>query len=197
VLKKSAIVLGSGVATEVMIPATVVSPLPADDGTSSSEVWGMESVLDVVPSWNEPDDGVLNVATTLDWLLPVTVPLRTPEIVTVPGLVSGLLLSVCGKNVMLNGVSVYVVGCELGASGATWKNPSGTFEVVSTLADVIGTKLITFAPDTPSAAVIAPAVLYPRIESALVLVEALMKSPRAMTANRSPVHPCVMRIFSS
>jgi len=130
VLKKSAIVLGSGVATEVMTPATVVSPLPAEEGTSSKELWGMLSVLDVVPSWNEPEDGVSNVATTLDWLLPVTVPLRTPEIVTVPGLTSGEPLIVCGKNVMVNGVSLYVVGGELGASGATWKNPSGTFEVV-------------------------------------------------------------------
>ena len=65
---------------------------------------------------------------------------------------------------------------------------------------MIGTKLITFAPVTPSlgsVASIAPAVPYPRIESALALVEALAKSPRAMTAVRSPVHPCVMRIFSS
>ena len=103
-LRNSAIVLGSGVATAVMMPSTVVSPCRPTRGPGASDVWGMISVLDVLPSWKEPDDGVLNVATTLDWLPPVITPFRTPVIVTVPGLISVVPLSVPGRNVMLNGV---------------------------------------------------------------------------------------------
>ncbi len=59
VLKKSAIVLGSGTGdswvppTVVMTPSTVVMP-PADEGTSSFWLSRMLSVLDAPASSNEP-----------------------------------------------------------------------------------------------------------------------------------------------
>ena len=96
VLRNSAIVLGSGAGVSLMgtpvvviSPSTVVSPLPADEGTSSWLPCGMLSVLvtRLLPSmtWNEPLVSGLNVATTLEWLLPVTVPFKTPVIVTAAG----------------------------------------------------------------------------------------------------------------
>ena len=101
---------------------------------------------------------------------------------------------------MLNGVLSYVVDWPA-ACPVTWKYPSEMFELASTEALVIGTKLIIFEPVTPSLGRrgidrSGRAIRQNRIGSC-VLAEAQAKSPRAMTAVRSPVHPCVMRIISS
>jgi hypothetical protein len=117
VLRKRAIVLGSGAGTSLLddsvvaiIPSTVVAPLPADEGTSGNVLpCGMVNVLLKVPALVLTVDTplkVLNVATTLDWLLPEIVPFKTPVIMIGLELLGVSPATVAGIKLMLNGVLV-------------------------------------------------------------------------------------------
>ena len=137
----------------------------------------MFSVLDVSAELERAASmSGLNVATTLDWLAPVIVPFKTPgdrDRARVRSRRSVVASS--ARKVMLNGVLLYVVVWPAGRA-ATWKDPRGMFEVrVDRWTAVIGTKLITFAPVTPSLDVvrsIPPCCTVSReCESALVPVD--------------------------
>ena len=96
-----------GESVVAIIPSTVVAPLPADEGTSGSMLLcGMLSELAKVPLAVLRVDtplNVLNVATTLDWLLPLMVPFKTPVIVTGLVLVGVSPAIVAGIKLILNG----------------------------------------------------------------------------------------------
>ncbi len=108
-LTNSAMVLGSGtwVTPDVAIWAcNVVWPLLTDEGTSSS--WSFFSKLRLPVPPGTANVGLVivsNVACTLDWYGPVTVPFRWPVIVIGMSL-TVVLSNAFGTRVRLTGVSL-------------------------------------------------------------------------------------------